>query len=98
MKVLHVPETVSPEALMAYVETGELPEGSTEEPIEDFMARGRVKDCDCGLLQCACLEARKHKKSCRHRLALICPVEVLCVAHKLEVCPECDACDCGGKK
>ncbi len=97
MKVLHVPETVSPEALMAYVETGALPEGSVEEPIEDFMARGRVEDCDCDMIECVCTLVRPHKKRCRYRIALICPVEVLCAAHKLEVCPECDACDCGAK-
>jgi hypothetical protein len=98
MKVLHVPETVSPEALMAYVETGALPEGSVEEPIEDFMARGRVKDCDCDMIECVCLQIRQHKKRCPYCVALICPVEVLCRKHKLEVCPECDACTCGAKK
>jgi hypothetical protein len=62
---------------------------------EEFTARGRVADCDCDLIVCACIEIRQHKEGCRYRLALSCPVEITCEAHGRDVCPTCDACTCG---
>lgn len=72
-----------------------LPPGVTAEPLEDFMARGRVDDCDCGLIQCECVRARAHTKDCKFRKALTCVIGFEC-DHGFDVCPECDACDCGG--
>lgn len=61
---------------------------------KEYMARGRVADCDCQLIQCVCAEARKHKIGCQRRLAMTCPVPISCDAHGLEVCQECDPCSC----
>jgi len=61
---------------------------------EEFMARGRVADCDCGLISCVCEEARKHKPECRFRKALTCAVGISCDEHGYDVCPKCDPCDC----
>ena len=72
-----------------------LPPGVTVEPLEDFMARGRAPDCDCGLIQCACARAREHTKDCAYRKALTCAIAIEC-EHGFDVCPTCDACDCGG--
>ena len=72
-------------------EKGQIKETTT---FEEFASRDRVPDCDCGLIVCACLEARKHKKGCTFLLALTCPVAFPCEAHDDEVCPECFACTC----
>ncbi len=61
--------------------------------IEAHMARGRVPDCDCGLIECCCTAARAHKEGCRLRLAMTCAIEVTC-DHGLGVCSECDPCTC----
>lgn len=55
---------------------GPLPERCYVEPIEVWMARGRVPDCDCGLLQCACVQIRPHAKLCAFRLSITSPVDV----------------------
>lgn len=62
---------------------------------KEWMARGRVADCDCQLLQCVCTEARKHKPDCRFRIALTCAIPIECEEHKFDVCPTCDPCTCG---
>lgn len=60
---------------------------------EEYLARGRVADCDCQMLQCVCVEARKHKPECRWRTAILAPVGFAC-EHGFEECPTCDACTC----
>ena len=63
------------------------------EEAEAFMAKGRVADCSCDLIQCVCAEARKHDASCRLRVAMTCAVPIAC-EHGYDVCPECDPCTC----
>jgi hypothetical protein len=62
---------------------------------EEFLARGRVPDCDCGIIQCCCTEARQHGPMCHWRIALLCPFGLPCDPHGVDVCPECDTCTCG---
>jgi hypothetical protein len=57
---------------------------------------GRAEDCDCKLLECVCLEARKHKRDCRYRFALTCAIPIEC-DHGLDTCPICDPCTCTTK-
>jgi hypothetical protein len=59
-----------------------------------YMARGRVLDCDCALIQCVCTEARKHKAGCQRRLAMTCAIPISCDAHGRDICEECDPCSC----
>ncbi len=62
----------------------------------EFLARGRVTDCTCQLIQCACVEARQHTVNCRYQKALTCAIGFPCKCEDaLEVCPKCDACNCG---
>jgi hypothetical protein len=61
----------------------------------EYIAQGRVEDCDCQMLQCVCVEVRKHKPECRWRKALVAPIGFACEQHNLEECPTCDACTCG---
>jgi len=61
---------------------------------KEWVARGRVPDCDCQMLQCRCQEARQHKPECRWRKALLAPIGFECEPHGLEECPTCDACSC----
>lgn len=92
--VLDAPSTVTADELVAWIETGTLPPGATVLPYEAFIARGRLPDCDCGLVQCGCLRKREHVESCRFRRALTCPIGVTC-KHGEDICPECDPCTCG---
>lgn len=64
-----------------------------KEPLADFMARGRAADCDCDQIACICTKAREHKKTCRYRKSLTCPVPIEC-EHGFDVCPICDPCTC----
>ena len=49
----------------------------------------------CGnFCTCTCSIEKKHKKSCRYRVAASLSVELAC-DHGLQACPECDPCDCG---
>lgn len=59
----------------------------------EFRAEGRAKDCDCGMIRCVCLDARKHDKGCAFRRALTCAVGIEC-EHGYDVCPICDPCTC----
>jgi len=68
--------------------------GVAIEDEETFLARGRVKDCDCQMLQCVCTEVRQHKPECRWRMALLAPIGFACEPHDREECPVCDACTC----
>jgi hypothetical protein len=61
-----------------------------ESPTKD-----RAPDCDCGLIECVCAEARMHDESCRFRIALTCAVPIACEEHETgDICPICDACTC----
>lgn len=56
---------------------------------------GSIGSCDvCKHIACVCVAQRRHAESCRFRLALTCAVPIEC-EHGCDVCPECDACDCG---
>ena len=72
--------------------------GFIMESEEVWMARGRVPDCDCQLLQCVCVEKRQHKEGCQYRLALTCAIPIACEPHNFDVCPTCDPCTCAEKK
>jgi hypothetical protein len=67
------------------------------EDAEEWMARGRVADCDCQLISCVCAEARTHEPKCRHRVALTCAVAIVC-EHGSDVCPQCDPCTCSTQR
>lgn len=67
--------------------------GLHEENFKAFCDRGRVLDCTCGMIECVCTEARKHKDGCRTKIALLCPIGFEC-KHGFDVCPECDLCTC----
>ena len=73
-----------------------LPQGVMVEPVEDFMARGRAPDCDCGLIQCTCVTVRVHVMDCQLRRSMTCAVPIECDEHGLDVCPKCDPCTCKG--
>jgi len=64
------------------------------ERFEDYIARGRVVDCDCSHLQCCCEAARRHVLGCQRRLAITCAVPITCEPHGLDVCETCDPCSC----
>jgi hypothetical protein len=66
----------------------------TKLSLDKYMKSNRVSDCNCKLIQCACVEARKHQKNCRYRIALICAIPITC-EHGLDVCTICDPCTCG---
>lgn len=94
--VLVVPPDVDLVQLGAYaLEGGPVPDGAVEMDFETFTAIGRVPDCDCGMIQCVCEEARRHLPECQRRKAITCAVEVTCGPHGLDVCPTCDPCGCG---
>jgi hypothetical protein len=62
--------------------------------LDEFIAKNRVDDCDCGLIVCVCSEARKHTKECRYRIAMTCAIPFECEEHNDYVCPICDSCNC----
>jgi hypothetical protein len=64
---------------------------------KEYLARGRVPDCDCQMIQCVCVEARQHDRECRWRKAITAPVGFEC-EHGLEECRECDPCTCTTKE
>jgi len=94
-KVVTVPEDVDPGTLAKFIfEDGPLPPGGRVEGVETFMARGRVEDCDCELIQCVCAIARQHAEDCKFRKALTCAIGIECEEHGRDVCPVCDPCTC----
>lgn len=75
-KILIIPPDVSLAELGDYaMKGGPVPSRAYEEDFEEWTARGRVPDCDCGLLQCACEAIRPHQKSCAFRLSITSPVD-----------------------
>lgn len=94
---LVVPEDVDIEQLVLYTQgEGPVPDRAEAMTTEELLARGRVENCTCGLIQCACETVRPHKEDCRFRKAVLCPIPIEC-EHGFDVCPECDTCDCGGQ-
>jgi len=93
-EVLVISEATTTEQEARFIETGDLPPGSIGMTLNDFKAIGRVGDCDCGLIQCVCQQARQHKEGCPLRLALTCAISIECDKHGLDVCPECTPCIC----
>jgi hypothetical protein len=87
-------EDVDYEKLQKFVmDEGPLPEHCHVEDFQTYLARNRAADCDCGLIECVCAQARLHTKGCRFRLAMTCAVAIEC-DHGFDVCPECDPCTC----
>ena len=98
LKILHIDASdplQAAEALHTYVVTeGKVvPGGCREEPLEDWMARGRVEGCTCEHLTCVCLINREHELGCKFRRAATCAVPIEC-EHGSDVCPSCDPCTC----
>lgn len=94
-QILIVPPDVDIEALAQAVDTGgPLPAGAYYMSFDEWTAIGRIEDCDCGLLQCRCLDIRGHARDCTHRLSIQSPVVLLC-NHGHAECHECYACNCG---
>lgn len=93
-EILVVSESTTPEQEAHFIETGELPPGSRRMTLKDFKAIGRVENCDCGLIQCVCQQARQHKNGCPLKLAMTCAIPIECNKHGLDVCPECTPCTC----
>lgn len=57
-----------------------------------------TKDCKvCKMLFCVCDIIAKHKKDCSFRVAACGAIAISCDEHGLDVCPECDRCDCGAE-
>jgi hypothetical protein len=96
-EVLVVPPGTAAGDVEDYLRGGDLPAGGRTTSLVEFLAEGRVADCDCGLLCCACLAARVHMKECRYRRTLLSRVLFTCEKHRVAPCPECDACDCGSE-
>lgn len=97
--VVVVPEDVNIDELGEFLSgNGPIPAGSYLESYEKFSARGRVEDCDCGLIQCACAQTRPHDQDCSFRIAMTCAVPINCEPHGVYVCPICDVCDCNYSK
>lgn|SRR5574341_127792 len=65
-----------------------------EMDLAEFMAIGRVEDCDCGHIQCCCEVRCGHDDECRFRQAATCAVPIACESHGRDVCPVCDPCTC----
>lgn len=51
-------------------------------------------DGTCFVVCEACDAAERHNDGCPMLVALQAPVSITCDVHKLDVCPECDACTC----
>lgn len=69
------------------------PPSITEEPLEEFMKKGRAENCFCDQIACVCKLVEGHKAKCRFRTSVLCPVAIEC-DHGRDVCPDCDACNC----
>jgi len=73
---------------------GPLPEGSVVMTHKEFMAIGRVENCDCQQIICVCEQVRQHVKGCFYRKSIECPIPIDCDDHGLSVCAECYPCTC----
>lgn len=74
------------------------------------MTQPRVGFCSkCGIVRqdgpnglpetdCVCTAEIRHTTACRYVAAVRCPISFPCEAHVLDVCLECDACDCTSKE
>lgn len=75
--ILIVPPDVDLAALGKHVlEGGPVPDRCRVRSLAEWMADGRVEDCDCGLLQCECVVIRQHEEGCSFRLTITSPVDV----------------------
>ena len=93
-EVLIIPESTTPEQLANCIVGGAVPPGSRGMTLEEFKRIGRVEDCDCGLLQCVCAQARQHKDGCPLKLSMTCAIPIECAEHERDVCPICTPCTC----
>lgn len=50
--------------------------------------------CFCGQIECVCAWVADHATYCRFRRSVLCRVAFEC-EHGYDVCPICDACNCG---
>lgn len=50
--------------------------------------------CACGQIECVCRMVAGHSPDCRFSKSVLCPVAIEC-EHGYDVCPICDACNCG---
>lgn len=56
--------------------------------------RGTIIACaTCGYFECICEIRQTHKPDCKFRRAMETSVSIEC-EHGLDVCPQCDPCDC----
>jgi hypothetical protein len=93
--VVMVAPGTSPFRVSAYLHSdGALPKGCRTMSLQEFLDLGRESDCDCGMLSCVCLDIRKHDRKCRYVVVRLAPTMFMC-RHRLEICPDCDACTCG---
>lgn len=75
--ILIIPPDVDVYALGEHVMHGEpIPPRCHYESLKEWMARGRVDDCDCGLMQCVCISIRPHTPECAFRLSLTSVIDV----------------------
>ncbi len=96
-QVLLVPSNVDAAQLAAYVAgEGPLPDGARLEDYDTFTARGRVQDCDCGLIVCECVRIRQHEEGCMLRSALRSPFTFPCDDHQDDFCFYC-YCNCANR-
>jgi hypothetical protein len=93
-EVLVVPVSTTPDQLAVYAMGGPLPAGSSTITLDELKAMGRPEDCDCGLIQCICYQARQHKEDCPLRLSMTCAIPIECAEHDRDVCPICTPCTC----
>lgn len=93
-KILLITPDVNLDELKDYIEDkGPLPAGARLEDWETHTARGRVADCDCGLIYCECTRIRMHVEGCGLRTALLSPVTFPCEKHSEDFCLYC-YCNC----
>jgi len=82
------------EELATYIESGKLGETMNLQPLEEFLAAGRIEGCTCGMLSCICALVLAHPdESCKFRKSVTCAVGIEC-EHGFDVCPKCDPCTC----
>jgi hypothetical protein len=93
-EVLLTHESTTVDQLVVFAKGGPLPVGSLTMTFDEFKAIGRADDCDCGLIQCICQQARQHKEGCPLRLSMTCAIPITCEEHDQDVCPICTPCTC----